>query len=150
MSVGHDDPGADGTIPGAMAPEPPVVLIVEDERSIAAVIAEVVAEMGCAPMVATHGRQALELARERWPALVITDLMMPRMGGAALIAALRAEGVSLGRAAPSILLLTAASLQYAREAGADAILRKPFNLPELEAQVGHLLGDGVVPPPNDP
>lgn len=150
MSVGHDDPGAGGTTPGATAPEPPVVLIVEDERSIASVVAEVVAEMGCAPMVASHGRQALELARTRWPRLVITDLMMPRMGGATLIAALRAEAASQDRAAPPILLLTAASLQYAREAGADAILRKPFNLPELEAQVSHLLGDGALPPAKDP
>lgn len=150
MSMGHDDPEAGATTLGAAEREPPVVLIVEDERSIAAVVAEVVAEMGYVPMVATHGRQALELAGTRWPRLVITDLMMPRLGGATLIAALRTEAASHGRAAPPILLLTAASLHYAREAGADAILRKPFNLPELEAQVRHLLGDGALPPSVDP
>lgn len=126
-------------------PAPPVVLIVEDERSIAAVVAEVVAEMGYTPLVAQHGRQALDLARERRPLLVITDLMMPRMDGAALIAALRADAAFLDHHAPAILLLTAASLRYAREAGADAILRKPFNLPELEAAVLRMIGEGRGP-----
>lgn len=142
MSAEHDDTGVGVEARPAPAPLPPVVLIVEDERSIAAVVAEVVAELGCTPMVAAQGRQALELARERWPALLITDLMMPRMGGAALIVALREMAALQGVSAPPILLLTAASGQYARAADADAILRKPFNLVELEALIHRLLSDG--------
>lgn len=145
MSTGHGDNGVGEAARAAPAPAPPVVLIVEDERSIAAVVAEVVAEMGYTPVVASHGRQALELARERWPRLVITDLMMPRMDGAALIAALRAEQAPDGGHTPPILLLTAASMQYARAAGADAILRKPFNLPELEAMLHRLISEGADP-----
>jgi CheY-like chemotaxis protein len=122
------------------ASAPPVVLIVEDERSVAAIVAEVVADLGYTPLVAGQGRRALELASERWPALVITDLMMPRMGGAALIAALRAEAEASGRSTPPILLLTAAGLYYARAAGADAILSKPFDLTDLEAAILRLLG----------
>jgi len=110
-----------------------VVLIAEDERAIASLVTEVVAQAGYTPLVATNGRQALDLAREQWPALVITDLMMPYLDGAALTAALRAEAATRGVAAPPIILMTAASLQYARAAGTDAVLRKPFNLAELEA-----------------
>jgi len=110
-----------------------VVLIAEDERSIASLVAEVVAQAGYTPLVATNGRQALALAREQWPALVITDLMMPYLDGAALTTALRAEAATRGDAAPPIVLMTAAGPQYARAAGADAVLRKPFNLAELEA-----------------
>jgi len=116
-----------------------VVLIAEDERSIASLVAEVVAQAGYTPLVAMNGRQALDLAREQWPALVITDLMMPYLDGAALTAALRAEADARGVAAPPIVLMTAASLQYARAAGADAVLRKPFNLAELEALLRRFL-----------
>ncbi len=130
-----------GAAGSAAPPNPRVVLVVEDERSIATVVAQVVEDLGYSPVVAAQGRQALEAARERWPALVITDLMMPRMGGAALIAALRDEAVSRGRSAPPILLLTAASPHYAQAAGADAILRKPFNLEELEAAVLRLMAE---------
>ncbi|HZS88640.1 MAG TPA: response regulator [Chloroflexota bacterium] len=129
--------GPAGPIP---ASSPLVVLIVEDERSIAAVVAEVVADLGYTPLVAAQGRQALELARESWPALVITDLMMPRMDGAALIESLRAEAAERSNHTPPILLLTAASPRYAREAGADAILSKPFDLTQLEAAIRRLLG----------
>jgi DNA-binding response OmpR family regulator len=107
------------------------VLIVEDERSIAVVVAEVVADAGHSPTVARHGRDALDLARKQWPALVITDLMLPHLDGAGLIAALRAEAT--GRAMPPVILMTAAGMHYARTAGADAILHKPFDLSELDA-----------------
>ncbi|MGH2346730.1 MAG: response regulator transcription factor, partial [Chloroflexota bacterium] len=67
------------------------VLIVEDEHPIALVVAEVVADAGHLAYIAHHGLDALELAREHWPALVITDLMLPHLDGEGLIAALRAE-----------------------------------------------------------
>jgi len=124
---------------------PIVVLIAEDERSIAALVAEIVAEAGYLPLVATHGRQALDLARERWPALVITDLMMPHLDGAGLIAALRTEAAARGSAAPPIVLMTAASLRFARAAEADVILRKPFNIVELEALLHRFLERRGVP-----
>jgi DNA-binding response OmpR family regulator len=114
------------------------VLIVEDERSIAVVVAEVVADAGYIPTVARHGQDALDLARSQWPALVITDLMLPHLDGAELIAALRAEAA--GRAMPPVILMTAAGMHYASTAGADAILHKPFDLSELDALLQKFLG----------
>lgn len=120
----------------------PLVLIADDERSIAALVAEIVVQAGGQPRVATHGRQALDLARERWPAVVITDLMMPHLDGAGLIARLREEAVARGKAAPAFILMTAASLQYARAAEADVVLRKPFDITEMEALLQHFLEQG--------
>ncbi len=131
------DARADG--PAARTMAPTIVLIAEDERSIASLVAEVVTQAGYTPLVATNGRQALDLACEQWPALVITDLMMPHLDGVALTAALRAEAAARGEEAPSIVLMTAANPQYARAAGADAVLRKPFNLAELEALLRRFL-----------
>jgi DNA-binding response OmpR family regulator len=116
-----------------------VVLIAEDERAIAEVLAAVVAEAGFSPLVAAHGQRALELAREHWPALLITDLMMPFLDGGELIAALRAEAHRRGLAGVPAILLTAAGSIRARAAGADAILRKPFDLDVLEALMHRLL-----------
>lgn len=112
---------------------PTLVLIVEDEAPIAEALSLIVADAGYSPLVARHGMEALELARARKPALVITDLMMPRMDGAGLIAALHAEASTNGAdPAPPIVLMTAANLQLAREAGADAVLRKPFDISDVE------------------
>ena len=115
------------------------VLIVEDEVPIAEVVASVVTEAGYTPLVAPNGRQALELARAHHPALVITDLMMPHLTGAELIATLRAEAKATGRTAMPIILMTAASLVRARTAQADAVLCKPFDLAQLDALLRRFL-----------
>lgn len=118
-------------IPAPQAPT--LVLIVEDEAPIAEALSLIVADAGYSPIVARHGMEALELARARKPALVITDLMMPRLDGAGLIAALHADASTNGAdPAPPIVLMTAANLRLAREAGADAVLRKPFDISDVE------------------
>ena len=76
------------------APSDRVVLIVDDDKPIADYVAAVVADAGYTAVVATRGAEALELARSRWPVLLITDLMLPFMGGSTLIAALRAPSLS--------------------------------------------------------
>ena len=115
-----------------MSSEPALVLIVEDEEPLAETVAFIVRQAGYTPLVALHGRQGLELARAQRPALVITDLMLPHLDGAALIAALRAEAEERGEEAPPMVLMTAAGPASARAAGADVLLRKPFHLAELE------------------
>jgi DNA-binding response OmpR family regulator len=124
----------------AAEPVPGVVLIVDDDKPIADYVAAVVAEAGHIPVVATRGQQALEQAQARWPALLITDLMLPFMDGGMLIAALRAAAAADGRTAPPAILLTAAGPRAARAAAADAVLCKPFELAELEALLRRFLG----------
>ncbi|HWE60989.1 MAG TPA: response regulator, partial [Chloroflexota bacterium] len=81
--------GAHDMTPYAAPPQDELVLIADDEPTIAEVVAALVTDAGYRAVVATHGRQALELAQTVWPALVITDLMMPVLDGAGLIAALQ-------------------------------------------------------------
>jgi DNA-binding response OmpR family regulator len=117
-----------------------IVLIIEDERSIASFVAEVVDDAGYLPVVAMNGLEALERAREHWPNLVITDLMMPRLDGAGVVRALRLEAATRSYAMPPVILMTAADLHYARATGADALLRKPFDLTDLDALLHRFLG----------
>lgn len=112
-----------------------LVLIAEDEPTIALVLSEVIQDLGYTPLVARNGLQALALARERRPALVITDLMMPELDGAGLIAALRAEP---GARIPTILV-TAVGTERSHKAGADAVLTKPFDIAALEALLAQFL-----------
>lgn len=116
------------------------VLVVEDERSIAAFVAEVVVEAGHTPEIAANGREALRLVEDRWPALVITDMMMPHVGGVDLVRALRRLAAERRHAMPPVILMTAASSGHALSAEPDALLRKPFSLDELESLLHRFLG----------
>jgi DNA-binding response OmpR family regulator len=122
----------------ARAPNPQLVLIVEDDSAIADFIADVVAIAGARSVIAGDGLEALLLARAHRPALVITDLNMPRMSGAALIAALRKEwGVNL-----PVILVSAAPRTQLLAAGAVALLAKPFAVADLLALLDRFLPRG--------
>jgi two-component system, chemotaxis family, chemotaxis protein CheY len=121
-------------------PEPPLILIADDEEPITEMLEAFVTDLGYTPLVARNGQQALNLARERWPALVVTDLMMPIVSGADLITALSAEAEASGRASPPIVLLTAGSARAVSHLHVDAMLSKPFDLGKLERVIHQLLG----------
>ena len=122
------------------APEPVLVLIAEDEEPIAEALAMLVEDCGYLPLVASNGRQALELARARHPSLIITDMMMPYIDGVELIAILHQDAVTDGYTPIPVILLSAAGLKRMQAAGADAILSKPFDLDDLEALLRRFLG----------
>lgn len=69
----------------------PLILLVDDEPLITCVVAQKVQAAGLRALVARDGEEALELARAHKPALVVTDLQMPRMSGLELAQALRRE-----------------------------------------------------------
>jgi CheY-like chemotaxis protein len=121
-------------------PDPPTVLIVEDESAIADVVAEVVDDAGYKPLVTSNGNEALEQAQKQWPDLVLTDLMMPQLNGIGVVRALRKEAAARAFSMPPVILMTAASPSYAQEAGADVVLRKPFDLTELDTLLHQYLG----------
>lgn len=123
------------------APEPGqvVVLIAEDEETIAETLALIVEDAGFTALVARNGREALALARQHHPQLIITDLMMPYLNGADLIATVRADAASQRVAPPPVIVVTAASAARAQEAGADVVVVKPFDVTKIEAAMHRLL-----------
>lgn len=127
-----------------------LVLIVEDEELIAELIADVVVDAGFTPLIAFHGRRALELARERPPDLLIVDLMLPYLSGADLIRTLRADAATNGHLPPTAILITGAGPSQARAAGAEVVLFKPFEITDIDALLHRFLGpaaDVATPPP---
>jgi two-component system, OmpR family, phosphate regulon response regulator PhoB len=127
----------------ARAPSTRVVLIAEDDHTVSDLIATIVEMAGATPVIAYDGHQALILARACAPALVITDLEMPRMGGAALIMALRREW----RSDLPVILVSGAPRSRMLAAGADAVLTKPFDVEALLVLLaGFLLGGSAYHP----
>lgn len=120
-------------------PGRPEVLLVEDNAELRAFVAGVLADRYNVAL-AVDGRDGLERARALRPDLVITDVMMPRMSGDALVRALREEPVL---AATPILLLSARADDALRvemlSSGAQDYLTKPFLPQELLARAGNLI-----------
>lgn len=116
-----------------------IVLVAEDEETIAETLAMIVEDAGYVAIVAHDGREALALARQHRPHLIITDLMMPYLNGADLIKAVRGDATAQGYTPPPVVVVTAASRRRAEEAGADAIIPKPFDVDKIEAVLIRLL-----------
>lgn len=91
-------------------------------------------------LTASDGVQGLEAARAQRPALIISDVMMPRMDGYQLCRELKGDPAT--RQIPVILLTAKADLSMkieGLECGADEYLTKPFSSEELHARIQSLL-----------
>lgn len=109
------------------------ILIVEDEAEIAGYLRRGLTFEGYSVEIAADGRQALDIARERPPDLVVLDLMLPGIDGLEVARRLRAASDV------PIIMLTARDAVPDRvaglEAGADDYLIKPFAFEELLARI---------------
>jgi DNA-binding response OmpR family regulator len=117
-----------------------LVLVADDDADILELVSVRMALFGYDVVQAQAGDQALELALERRPDLIVLDVMMPGLTGYEVTKRLRAAEET---ATTPILLLTA-SVREEHEArglgvGANAFMRKPFESAELEACARALL-----------
>jgi signal transduction histidine kinase len=123
---------------GAEAPavgEGARVLVVDDNADLRDYVRRLLVDEGLAVDTASDGEAALESARRAPPDLIVCDVMMPRLDGFGLLAALRADRRT--REVP-VLMLSARAGEEARadgiEAGAEDYLSKPFSARELVAR----------------
>jgi DNA-binding response OmpR family regulator len=116
------------------------VLVVEDDKDIAELIAHYLQKAGHAVETAGSGTAGLKRAKEAAPELIILDLMLPGMDGLLVCQALRADPET---ALIPIIMLTARAEEVERiaglELGADDYVTKPFSPRELTARVAALL-----------
>lgn len=110
------------------------MLVVDDERDMRMLVRLTLERAGYDVIEAAHGESALEQVLASPPQLVITDQMMPRMGGDALIERLREDERTAG--IPIVMLSAVAGDQD----DAEAVLQKPFDSNELIAVVDRLTG----------
>lgn len=123
-----------------MTPVPKIrVLLVEDEQTLADIIADTLSEKDFTVTVAYNGVEGLRAFDRERPQVVVTDIMMPGMDGLSLVAELR-------RREPSVPILFLSARSAAEdvvrgfEAGGNDYLRKPFAMSELIVRLRALAG----------
>ena len=123
------------------------ILVVDDEPTLLATLAENLGEDGFRVVTAADGREALERFAAERPDLVILDLMLPELSGLEVCRIIRHES------SVPIIMLTARTGELdtvvGLEVGADDYVTKPFSLRELQARIRALLrrSEGQQAPP---
>ncbi len=116
------------------------VLAVDDQPENLASLAEALEPLGYTVWTATGGIDAIDMARERQPDVILLDVMMPEMDGYEVCRRLKADDET--RLLP-VVFLTGLDSRQARltglETGATDFLSKPFDLVELEVRVRNLV-----------
>jgi len=113
------------------------ILVVEDDQTLLDVLKYNFSKEGYDVLTASDGVRALEIARSESPALVILDIMLPKLDGYEVCRILRREMTV------PILMLTARTEELDKvvglELGADDYMTKPFSMRELVARIRAML-----------
>ncbi|MGD9001373.1 MAG: response regulator transcription factor [Anaerolineae bacterium] len=113
------------------------VLVVEDEPTLVDTLEYNLSRQDYEVVTAMDGREALEVARQERPDLIVLDLMLPGIDGVEICRILRQE------MSVPILMLTARDEEIDKivglEVGADDYMTKPFSMRELIARIKALL-----------
>lgn len=114
----------------------PSVLIVDDDPAIAHALAITLASEGYIAVAASDGHEALGIIERQPIDVILSDIMMPRVNGHQLIAALRERG----NAVPVVLMSAAARNERIAAAGVP-FMQKPFDLDEVLVLVGRIVAE---------
>jgi chemosensory pili system protein ChpA (sensor histidine kinase/response regulator) len=121
-----------------VAPQIPLILVVDDSITVRRVTQRLLQREGYRVSMAADGLQALERLQEERPAVVLSDIEMPRMDGFDLARNIRAD-VRLNNL-PIIMITSRIAekhREHAKELGVDHYLGKPYSEEELMSLVRH-------------
>jgi two-component system response regulator ResD len=117
----------------------PLVIVVDDDAGVRALVALHLGRLGCDVLEAGNGDEAIQLALEHDPDLFVVDVRMPGLSGYDVTRELRGR---LAARVPVLLIsgsILSADIHQGYEAGADAYLKKPFTGEELRERAAALL-----------
>jgi DNA-binding response OmpR family regulator len=117
------------------------VLIVEDEANLAELLTDMLHSHGYEVVLTTASRAAT-LVDELAPHAVVLDYLMPGMNGAEVVTEVRRQ---VGARMPPVVMVSGLSnvADLANRAGADAYLRKPFDVDVFLGVIDRLVDDDV-------
>ena len=116
------------------------ILLAEDNKDVALFTRSIFTAEGYHLIYCHNGEEALKMANEHLPDIVITDVLMPRMNGLELCKAIKQS--PLLSHIPVVIISAKSEMQDYIEGlryGADAYIRKPFQAEELQVRVENLL-----------
>jgi chemosensory pili system protein ChpA (sensor histidine kinase/response regulator) len=139
--------------PAAAAVEPealpavklsPMVMVVDDSLTVRRVTQRLLVREGYRVVLAKDGMEALERLAEERPAVLLSDIEMPRMDGFDLVRNVRADPRMAGL---PVIMITSRIAQkhrdYAAELGVDHYLGKPYSEDELLGLVARHVGADI-------
>lgn len=125
----------------------PCALVVEDCRTVAAIVKHFLQRDGFTVLLASDGTAGLDIATRECPHVIVTDVNMPGMDGLDMVKALRADARTRDIA---ILVLSSDERpeceRQALDAGADEYILKPIKPEALAARARAILDRPVATP----
>ena len=125
------------------------ILLIEDDREIATTLRSVLESAGYQVSYAPNGKEGQRLIEELRPALVITDMMMPQLGGFPVL-----EFLKQMPEPPKVIMITANEggrhKAYAEMLGVSDYLRKPFAMDVMLESVEKALSRSASPADESP
>jgi len=120
------------------------ILVVEDMSQIRGLLEVTLRFEGYPVTSASNGEEAMEIIAEQLPAMIITDILMPKMDGFALVYNLRKNPAT--RNIPVVFLsatyVTKEDKEFALSLGAVRFLEKPIDTAEFLLTIGEILTEG--------
>lgn len=128
-----------------MSTERDYLLVVEDVPDILGLLNETLKFKGYRVVTALNGEDALKIIQQERPALIITDILMPKMDGFSLVHRLRLKPST--RNIPIVFLsatyIAPEDKEFARTIGVSRFIEKPVNWDEFFPLIDELLSKGV-------
>jgi CheY-like chemotaxis protein len=108
------------------------ILVADDDPDILSIVSMSLETQGYTVHKATNGREAVDLAREHHPDLILMDMMMPVVSGYEAVGELKADAttkdiVIVGLSAKAM----ATDMERATDAGIDGYITKPFRIAQV-------------------
>ena len=117
------------------------ILIVDDDQDILTAIQQAMESSGASCQTASDGNQAVEMAEQGQPDLIVLDAMLPKRSGFLVMEKLRSSMSPESR--PKVIMITGnpgkRHQEWATSLGANAFINKPFRMEKLIKTAGELL-----------
>jgi two-component system cell cycle response regulator DivK len=118
------------------------ILVADDDPDILSIVSMSLETQGYTVYKATNGREAVDLARQHHPDLVLMDMMMPIVSGYEAVTELKADAATrditiVGLSAKAM----ATDMERATDVGIDGYITKPFRIAQVLTVVASYLQD---------
>lgn len=119
----------------------PIVLVIEDDRQVAELIACFLAQANFRPVITSNGADGLWQAQALLPSLILCDSCLPGLDGSAVVEALHRDATTA-----HIPIVLMSGYDAARFDGADhtAFLQKPFHMLDMVTLVRSCITEQIV------